>query len=321
MHPALSIVLFTTLSGAGYGLLAWLGILSAAGLLPNDRLFGFVSMALALGAVSIGLVASTFHLGHPERAWRAFSQWRSSWLSREGVAAVFTYLPAVIFAAGWVLLARTDGAWRWAGLATALGALVTIVCTAYIYRSLKPIPHWHNNWVVPNFLSLSAMTGALWLAALAKMFGLLPMAAAILALIAIPVALVLKLAYWRHVDRASVASTPETATGLGHLGKVRLFSAPHTAENYLMKEMGFRIARKHAAKLRRIALLCAFVLPFALIVVGLLVPQPVAAALTILAAALATLGVLVERWLFFAEAKHAVTLYYGGTLAPAESNT
>src|SRR5262249_52845391 len=162
----------------------------------------------------------------PERAWRAFSQWRTSWLSREGVASVLTYIPAALFGMGWVILGRTDNGWRLASLASALGALITLVCTAFIYQSLKPIPSWHNKWVLPNFLSLAAMTGALWLVAVAQPFELLSQEASIVALVVIPIALLLKLGYWRHIDNAIVTSTPETATGLGELGAVRLFSAP-----------------------------------------------------------------------------------------------
>src|SRR3546814_6221247 len=83
MHPAKSVILFTTASGAGYGLIAWLGVLAALGLLPAERWFGLVAFGLGLGLVVLGLLSSTLHLGRPERAWRAFSQWRSSWRSEE----------------------------------------------------------------------------------------------------------------------------------------------------------------------------------------------------------------------------------------------
>src|SRR5260221_648142 len=117
MHPALSVILFTTASGAGYGLLILLAVFAALGLLPAHPGFGLAAFVVALGLISFGLAASTFHLGHPERAWRAFSQWRSSWLSREGVASVATYLPALGFAFGWVWLGDHHGGWA------ALGAL------------------------------------------------------------------------------------------------------------------------------------------------------------------------------------------------------
>ena len=98
MHPALSVILFTTASGAGYGLLFLIGLLTGTGFLPESRWFAVAAFGLSLGAISFGLLASTFHLGRPERAWRAFSQWRTSWLSREGVASVIAYLPAGLLA-------------------------------------------------------------------------------------------------------------------------------------------------------------------------------------------------------------------------------
>ncbi len=315
MHPALSVIVFTTLCGEGDGLLALLGLYGALGQLPLDPMFGAVSTLLALGVVSTGLVASTFHLGHPERAWRALSQWRSSWLSREGVASVVTYVPAIAFGAGWVLFGSTTGLWAASGVLSFVCAATTVICTAYIYRSLKPIPAWSNRWVVPNYLSLSAMTGALWLAALATLFGHQLPGLSPLVLATIALALVLKLAYWRFIDGSPVASTPESATGLGFLGKVRLFEAPHTSENYLLKEMGYRIARKHAQKLRVIALCLGFFAPFALALVAASASGAIVPICWLLAAGIAMAGVLIERWLFFAEAKHTVTLYYGRELA------
>ncbi len=265
------------------------------------------TLALAFIAITAGLVSSVFHLGRPERAWRALSQWRSSWLSREGVAAIATYLPALPFAWGWVIEGTL---WRGAALATAALATATVACTAYIYRSLTPIAAWHNAWVPANFFALAGMTGALWLAALAAPFHAAP-GAAWLALAAIVPALALKLAYWRHIGRAPARSTAEGATGLGAVGPVRVFESPHTSENYLLKEMGFAIARKHRDRLRRIAVQLAFVIPFLLMLAAVATDGAASLAASLLAAPLATLGVLVERWLFFAEAKHSVTLYYG----------
>src|SRR5215468_11967825 len=103
MHPALSVIVFTTVSGAGYGLLAWVGVWAVAGWLPADRGLAAASLALSLGAITAGLLSSTLHLGHPKRSWRAFSQWRSSWLSREGVSAVVTFLPALVLGFGLLL--------------------------------------------------------------------------------------------------------------------------------------------------------------------------------------------------------------------------
>jgi DMSO reductase anchor subunit len=312
VHPSFSVIFFTTASGAGYGLLALLGVLAPLGVTPPDAAFGFVALGLALGGITAGLVSSTFHLGHPERALRAFSQWRSSWLSREGVASVLTYVPAGLFGIAWVFFGAVSPP---LGVLTAIGAVVTVFCTAMIYRSLKPIQRWHNSWVVPNYLVLALMTGTLWLSALLQLFGAGSGGVAWVTLVAILLAAALKLAYWRFIDTTASASTVASATGLGGLGTVRLFEAPHTSENYLLKEMGFQIGRKHAAKLRRITIHLAFVVPFVLALVPLIAAGWPAALAAILAAPLATLGVLIERWLFFAEAKHAVTLYYGSAAA------
>ena len=311
MHPASSVIFFTVSSGAGYGLLLLLGIGGALGWLPPDRWFGAAALGLALTAVTAGLVSSTFHLGHPERAWRAVSQWRSSWLSREGLASLITFVPALVFAAGWVLLGRNSGGWGLFGLIAAAWAGITVYCTGMIYASLKPIQRWHNGYVVPCYLLLGVMTGAPWLNALAHLFGLASNGLTLLTIAALATGWLTKLAYWRFIDNSRSESTAETATGLGHLGKVRLFEAPHTEENYLLREMGFRIARKHAYRLRLFATILAFVLPFLLTVLTLALVRPVAGTAAFLAAVSVILGVLIERWLFFAEAKHTVTLYYG----------
>src|SRR5579862_530939 len=144
MHPALSIIFFTTASGAGFALLLLIGIGVPLQLLPENAGFGLAVLATAFVLAVGGLVSSAFHLGRPERAWRAFSQWRSSWLSREGVLAVATFLPAVIFAVGWVFFGAYSGFVGLCGILAAALAAGTLYCTGMIYGSLKPIRQWHN---------------------------------------------------------------------------------------------------------------------------------------------------------------------------------
>jgi sulfite dehydrogenase (quinone) subunit SoeC len=250
------------------------------------------------------------HLGHPERAWRALSQWRSSWLSREGVMAVLTYLPALVFGVGWVFLGTTGG---WIGLCgglAALGAALTVYCTGMIYASLKPIREWHQPLVPPVYLGFALMTGALLLHLLLQLFGATRGWAAALALGATALAFGLKGRYWARRARAAPGPTPESATGLGALGKVRMLEPPHTETNYLLDEMGFRVARRHAAKLRRYVWLLGFVGAALLSVLALLASGVWASLLALLAALSGIAGVVIERWLFFAEATHTVTLYY-----------
>ena len=315
MHPAYTIIVFTVASGAGYGLLAAMGLLGALGLLPVERWFGGIGIGFALAAITLGLLSSTLHLGHPERAWRALTQVRSSWLSREGVLALLTYPLVLIFAYGWVVLGRTDGPWAIAGIAAAIGAALTVASTAMIYASLKPVHQWRNRWVPLNYLALAAMSGALWLNGLAHGFGAAGPGMTALSLGLLSLALILKGGYWRFIDRTTSPATAESATGLGAIGTVRLLEAPHTEANYLMREMGFQVARKHANRLRGITVAAGFLIPAILVLAALALPGWAGTAAATLAALVSTLGILTERWLFFAEAKHTVSLYYGAKTA------
>lgn len=312
MKPALSVIFFTTFSGAGYGMLFWLGILDAFGAMPGATWFGAIGVGVAMVLASAGLIASTAHLGRPERAWRAISQWRTSWLSREGIAALVTYPPAVGVAVSWGALGADAPLTRAFGLLAALCAFAAVVCTAMIYRSLKPIRQWHNSFVLPNYLLLAAFSGAACLAALAVFWQPGPARlASALAVVTGAAAMAGKLAYWRFVDRAHGTSTIESATGLGWLGRVRMLEAPNTEENYLLREMGFRIGRKHAHKLRRIALILGFAIPLLLLIVGAALAGIAGRVLLPVAGICVLLGVYAERWLFFAQATHTVALYYG----------
>ena len=314
MHPAGSIILFTTASGLGYGLLFVIGLFSAfTGAAPSAA-FGAVALAIALGTVTIGLLSSTFHLGHPERAWRAVSQWRSSWLSREGVMALLAYIPAVYFAAGWIFFDTVIAGWQASGVLTALLALLTVVCTSMIYASLKAIPRWHNCWVPANYLLFALMSGILWFDALLRVFGYVHSGITVIATICVIAALLAKWVYWRSIDNATPVATTATATGLGTEDNVRLLESPHSGGNYLLNEMGFQIARKHAEKLRKLAILLTFLLPVCLCAVALLSSGIIATVAIVLAAVTAQTGITVERWLFFAEAQHVMALYYGRSL-------
>jgi len=315
MHPAYSVILFTTASGAGYGLLIWLALAAALGLVPVTTELGLVGLGSALMLVTGGLMSSTFHLGRPERAWRALSQWRSSWLSREGVLAMLTYVPAAMLGIGWVFLERSDGPFRIAAVATIVLALATLWCTGMIYGSLKTIRAWSQPLVAPIYIVLALATGAVLATLLLAIFGLAYGPFALFAVAGLAISAVLKTIYWRAIDGAGRTLTPGAATGLGRLGTVRPLEPAHSQPNFLMREMGYQVARKHAEKLRRFAGLSGVVVPAATLVSSLLVPWPLALLLAIAATLGAATGVIVERWLFFAEAQHVVTLYYGAEAA------
>jgi DMSO reductase anchor subunit len=308
VRPSASVLLLTTLTGGGYGLLAWIGAGAALQLLPASRPLALGGIALALALASAGLLASTFHLGRPERAWRAFSQWRSSWLSREGVASVLAYPVTIAFAIAVYQHPHGIPA-RVLGAAAALASAGTVFCTAMIYASLKPIRQWHNPHTAPGYLIHAVFSGAVLLALLSTAVLGVPGTAAAAAAVSAAVALAAKALYWRHIDRQSPLATLAHAIGLPRDTEVKPLDAPHFTENYILREMGFAVARRHAARLRRLAVALAFALPAALSILAGLRVMPLA--LTSAAAACALLGLLTERWLFFAEATHVSALYYG----------
>jgi DMSO reductase anchor subunit len=314
MHPAKSVIFFTTATGAGYGLFIWLAVLAFMGILPESQAFSLTALLIGFGLIVGGLLSSTLHLGRPERAWRAMSQWRSSWLSREGVMAILTFIPLGLFGIFWLFLKQTTGAATIFVIIGAVMSLITVFTTSMIYASLKAIPAWHNVWTKAGYLVLSLMSGALLAMALCTVFGYKDQAYHLFlpTIVLLILGLLVKLAYWRHIHAGIPTSTAESATGLGQFGKVSMAGSPHSEDNYLLKEMGFKIARKHARKIRIIASVFAFVLPLILIVVGMHILGGQERMSAIVAAALScAIGLAFERWLFFAEAKHVVTLYYG----------
>lgn len=288
MHPAPSVIIFTTLSGLGFGMLVWLG----AGLIAPTGLVGFVFFAIAYILAVGGLAASTFHLGRPERALKAFSQWRTSWLSREGCAAVAALVIMALYGAGLVFFETRWAPLGWLGAALSLG--VTFA-TSMIYAQMRPVPRWRT-WLTPAlFLALSLAGGALMVGQVT------------LTIVLLPIAALIQIAWWLRGDGALARSgtTLNTATGLGHLGTPRAFEPPHTGTNYLLREFVHVVGRRHAFKLRLIALTLGYALPVMLL--GLPGGHIVAA----LAVLCHITGIAASRWLFFAEAEHVVGLYYG----------
>lgn len=312
MHPAYSVILFTTASGAGYGLLALLGLTGFSHGQASSFWFGATALVIAHGLIASGLLSSTFHLGRPERAWRAFSQWRSSWLSREGVVSVATFGPAVIFGALWIGVFDMP---QWIGvfgLLTAVMCAASVYCTGKIYSTLTTIRQWHQTLTVPVYFGFALATGSALLMAIASLFGRWQNFQALLTVILLIAAIILKWLYWRAIDSEERSYTIEAATGLSAIGSVRQWEVPHTAENFIMKEMGYAVARKHAMKLRMIVLIS---LAAAVIAALLTLVPALTIALSILCALLAGFAAVVERWLFFAEAQHVVSLYYGAARA------
>ncbi|WP_439523603.1 dimethyl sulfoxide reductase anchor subunit family protein [Marivita sp.] len=288
MHPAPSIIAFSTFSGLGLGLLFWLGIDPTA---PTGWV-GFAFFALAYILAVGGLISSTFHLGRPERALKAFTQWQTSWLSREAWCSVAGLVTMGIYAFLLVFFDTQIAVLGWIGAAL---CLLTVYTTSMIYAQMKTVPRWNTGLTSALFLVLSVAGGALLSGRVT------------IALVLLLIAGALQGIWWKTGDTRFKQSGTDmkTATGLGAIGEVRAFEPPHTGTNYLLNEMVYTVARRHADKLRLIALLLMLVLP----VILLLLPYPHIFGLLALVSHVA--GVLVSRWLFFAEAEHVVGLYYG----------
>ena len=289
MHPARSLIVFTILSGCGLGALAFL----AVGLPSLTGAAAFIGYGTGLALTVTGLLSSLFHLGHPERALKAFSQWRSSWLSREACLAVATLAGMTVHGAA---AAFWGERWTGLGLAAAALAVCTVFATSMIYASLASVPRW-NHWTTPALFVVYALSGGAMIAN-----------HTVGALVFLAAAGILQPLAWRRGDRALAdsGSSIATATGLGSRGSVRAFSHPHTGPNYLTREMMFVVARRRVKALRLTAGAAGIVLPAAALFAGQ----------AWLAVVFHMVGLIAQRWLFFAEAEHVVGLYYGRDVRP-----
>lgn len=318
MHAAPSVILLTVLIGAGQGLFLALFTgesYDAFGLLREAPSPAFMATggAVALLLSVIGLLASFAHLGHPERAWRTVTCWRTSWLSREvivlpafiGLAGIWTLLHA----AGWNPVLFETAAGTAVPLSLVIGALATLVCfalylsTAMIYASIRFIVAWHSTWTVFAFLLMGLATGFTLAAALAALtlpalFGFYSGWALLLMVLATATR------GWNHrrAQHAEMPTTLQTAIGVRHT-KIRQVSKGFASRSFNTEE--FAQTRKQSVLNRAAAasLLLAFVLPAVLLPIG--VPQLVAAAVVLQLA-----GLFVERWLFFAQVRHPQDFYY-----------
>lgn len=320
MKPALSVILLTTLIGAGQGLFLayysaeWFVLLSILAPAQND--IGGYAAGLSFMLLVAGLLASFFHLGHPERAWRAAAMWRTSWLSREVIA-----LPlAMVFILGYALV-KLGGIEREIfrlgdaipiSLATLLGfgAVLAVcalfVCTAMIYACLKFLRQWHSPLTVLNFLLLGCASGFTLASALAAVGkdGRISYFSG-MAIFLTAIALLSRYASLRRNRRLRSPSTLQSAIGVHH-PTIRQIAQGAMGGSFntraFMHDYGPSVLRL----IRRAFLLVAFVIPLLLLSLG----DHGALALYVTAFVLQYLGLLAERWYFFIEAEHPQNIYY-----------
>ncbi len=306
MHPALSVIFFTVTAGAGYGCLILLGLLRLLDLAPDTSPDQIVAMGLiGLVLVTAGLLSSTLHLANPKNAWRAFTRFRTSWLSREAVFAVAFYPVALLWLACEWFTGNT-AATVFFGVLMALLAVVVLVCTGMIYATLKTIRQWHTALTPVNFVLLGLFLGTLIVSVMLAQQGLVIDLVARLALVVLVIAALVKLIYFYWIGQPA-GPTINTALGFTR-ATVRLLDVGHASDTFHNKEFGYQVDRVRLLWLRAVSIALAFVLPL-LLVSGLL--GEVSFGLLLLAVISAYAGVFVERWLFFAEARHVVNLYHG----------
>ncbi len=309
MHPALSVIIFTVSSGAGYGLLILMATLHLFGLAgdmsDNELLTGGI---IGLGLITFGLMSSTFHLANPKNAWRAFSRFRTSWLSREGLFAVLVYPFALLYLfAIWNGGAEVTGFMKFMGVMTILLSLLTVFSTGMIYGCLKTIRQWNSALTPANYILLGLATGSVLLVAIRASFGGELKAAATLSFALLMIALVLKAIYYFWIARVT-GPTIRTATGFTR-ANVRLLDVGHTAGTFLTEEFGYQPEHTTVVLFKTLVFVLGFILP-GVLVYGMIDGEGSTAA-AITAAVCALIGTGLERWLFFAEARHVVNLYHG----------
>ncbi len=310
MHPAFSILFFTTLAGTAQGLVVMLAMAVVAGLVMAP---GFVLMAVGLAGVLLvaGLAASFLHLGRKAQAWRAVLMWRTSWMSREVIV-----LPAFIGLVGvwWVLLKTGSNlvppwAVTWFMPVTLiLGALALWYCTAMIYACLRFIEEWAHPLTIVNFTLMGLSSGLVLGCALAAMSG-----EAALLRAASPFALTFTLLAWftrmlalKRNGAIKHKSTLQSATGIQSATLVQK-SMGMSAGAFNTREFFHGAKQVTVKNVKAGFIVLAFAVPSLLLLWGYSIQQgwPF-----VLALAAQAPGLIAERWFFFAQAKHPQNLYY-----------
>lgn len=306
MQPAFSVIFLTTLIGTAQGLFLALFAAELAGFGPGTGEAAFLAMGgvVAVVLTGLGLFASFFHLGRPERAWRSAAMWRTSWLSREVIVLPLFGALALAWAAGHAL------GWPGTlsiGAAGALAALALFGCTAMIYASLRFIQEWASALTLVNYLLLGCASGLTLAAALAAWQApALAQPFAVAALVLTLGGAVSRIASLVRNARLRPKSTLQTAIGIKH-PRVQQRSQGFMGGSFNTREFFHGQTPLLLRQVKWLFLMLAFALPLALLAGGL---GSTSAAWFALAFAVQYVGLLAERWYFFAQANHPQNLYY-----------
>ena len=322
MHPAFSVIFFTTLAGAGRGLFLALytgQLYSVIKLLPAENSVGFYALGSLVALVLLvgGLISSFFHLGRPERAWRSAAMWRTSWLSRE-VIVLPTFIGAVavwglVHYMDWNPVLFTFGTSIEIDLSLLMGAIATLLCftlflcTGMIYACIKQLQEWATPLTVINYILLGGASGFMLATAFAAgqgsgmtwFFGGWAVILTLLAFVSRSASL------FRNA-RIKHKSSIQTAIGIRH-GHIEQKAQGAMAGSFNTREYFHGASKRKYKNIKWAFLVLVFPIPLVLVSVGL-----GAHILGLLAAAFLVqyIGLLMERWFFFAQANHPQNLYY-----------
>ncbi len=322
MHPAFSVIFLTTLIGAGQGLFLALytgQLYSVFNVLPtqNSQQFYALGSLLALIFLIAGLVSSFFHLGHPERAWRSAAMWRTSWLSREvivlpafiGTTAIYGLvhyfnLNPVLFSISGTF--NVDVSLLIGAIDTAL-AFLLFVCTGMIYACIKFLQEWASPLTVINYTLLGTASGF----TLATLFAtaihseLVSFYAGWAIIITLMAFISRSISLIRNT-RIKYKSSLATAIGIRH-SRIQQKSRGFMAGSFNTREYFHGASRLFMKNIKWLFILLVFVLPLLLLSMGL---SQASITVFLLAFVSQYIGLLVERWFFFAQANHPQNLYY-----------
>ena len=307
MRPQFSIIFFTTLVGMAQGLLFFLALLNIEEPFLSAPFLSMLALPVSFIILTLSLVASFFHLGRPERAWRAAMMWRTSWLSRE-VIALPTVMALTVITFFFVHSGMVP-VWVWAALL--ISNLALWICTAKIYQCIRFIQEWSHPSTLSNFILLGLTSGGLLLELLFIIWNgsSVPLGMSLISgtnFILLFLALNLKLWIWRRNQKLKPKSNLASATGIKG-NNIRQTSMGFMGGSFNTREFFHHQTDRVISNIRKIVLLMAYIGPMILLAFSMNSPNIAQIAIALL---MHYIGLLAERWMFFAEANHPQNLYY-----------
>ena len=311
MKPDNTVIYFTVCSGTGYGIIISLIAIFSQNEINIDQNIKLIITTISYFLIISGLLSSILHLSHPKRAWRALSQWKSAWLLKEGVAAIITFAPLTLFFVFWIFTNYLKITFLLL-IISSISCIITTICTAKIYSSIKAIPAWNNPFVPIIYILNSLVLGSLFTFTLLFYFQIkINILSNMIVSLSITT-LFIKLLYWYSIRRPSNSNISK-ATGLDIKKKTIIFEGSHTIKKFLSSEMMNEINISKSILLRIAVCIFTYITPSYYILQKpyFVMSDYIISCSLIIISIIALIGMFIERYLFFIESKHTVSLVYG----------